>query len=269
MTAHDLDDRHGRDAVDARIADDLLRGRGHILRRRAEARRMVGDGQVVVDGLRHADHADVRADMVQIRRELHDGIHRIVAADVDEDLDAVGIERGEDLLVDVGILLKGGQLVAAGAEHGRGRLAQELHVLIGADDGLQIDELVPDHPLDAVDRAEDRVDLLGEQSLLEDPDEARVDGAGGAAGLCDGNIHDSSSYLMCAEHILIISITYPAKKSNPAGPHFFTERSSAPYRRWKILPRPIIPRSIITAYCEKTAFRSILSTFQDHYILWL
>ena len=136
VSAHYLDHGDGFYRINRAVADYLLNCRRHILSRRAEAGGVVGDGEVVVDGLGYADDSDLRALADKIGRELNDCVHGIVAADIEEGLDAVLLEAAEDLFVYLGVLLPRGELVAAGAQDCGGCLAQELHILVGSDDPL-------------------------------------------------------------------------------------------------------------------------------------
>ena len=86
---------------------------------------MVGDHQVVVDGLGHAHKADVALDALAVLGQLADGVHGIVAADVEEVADVQLFQNGEQLFVDGLVLMPVRQLVAAAAEEaGRGALEQ-------------------------------------------------------------------------------------------------------------------------------------------------
>ena len=63
-----------------------------VLGRRAVAGGVVGQAQVVVDGLGHADEPDAAADLGTVAAELGDGVHGVVAADVEQRADIVLIK---------------------------------------------------------------------------------------------------------------------------------------------------------------------------------
>ena len=55
---------------------------------------MVGEAKVVVDGLRHADEPHAAAHPVAVAAELGDGVHGVVAADVEHRADIVLVKQG-------------------------------------------------------------------------------------------------------------------------------------------------------------------------------
>ena len=130
IAAHDFDDGHVLRAVDRRIADDLLHHNADVLGRAAVARRVVSHHQVVVDGFGHAHKADVAADVCAVVGQLADGVHRVIAADVEEVADVQLLQNLKQPDVD-SLALGGvpvGQLIAAGTQiAGRGAL-QKLNV---------------------------------------------------------------------------------------------------------------------------------------------
>ena len=89
VAAHDLGHSHAADVVDGGVPDDLFQDGGDVLGRRAVAGGVVGQAQVVVDGLGHADEADAAADLGAVAAELGDGVHGVVAADVEQRADIV------------------------------------------------------------------------------------------------------------------------------------------------------------------------------------
>src|SRR5699024_6916564 len=84
VAAHALHDGDILGAVDGGVTDDLLHDHADVLGGTAVAGGVVGDHQVVVDGLGHAHEADVAAHMLAVVRQLADGVHAVVAADVEE-----------------------------------------------------------------------------------------------------------------------------------------------------------------------------------------
>ena len=184
VAAHDLDDRDQLLLVGeaVAVADDLLDGGGDVLRRAAVARCVVGQGEVVVDRLGHAEEALRLAGEQRVVGELLDGVHRVVAADVDEALDVELVENVEDLDVDVLILVDGGQLVAAGAQEGGRGALEDLDVQLVLDIVGQIDVLLIEQALDAVAHAVDLVEAAI-HGRLEHARQAGVDDSRRAAGL--------------------------------------------------------------------------------------
>ncbi len=122
MPAHQLDQAdavaraHG---LDARTAHDVHRRRIGTF----ETEAAVDEMDVVVDGLGHADHADLQTAALDFGTELHRAADGAVAADHEQDVDAVGFEIVDDfarilrsargtedgaaLMVDVGHRLRG------------------------------------------------------------------------------------------------------------------------------------------------------------------
>ena len=80
--------------------------------------------QVVVDGLRHADAGDRVAERGADLRDLERGVHRIVAAVVEEVADVVRAEHLDQALVLGAVLLEALELEARRAEGARRRVAQ-------------------------------------------------------------------------------------------------------------------------------------------------
>ena len=184
IAAHDLDDGHVLRAVDRRVADDLLHHNADVLGRTAVAGGVVGDHQVIVDGLGHAHKADVAADVCAVVGQLADGVHRVIAADVEEVADVQLLQNLEQPDVDA-LALGGvpvGQLIAAGTQiAGRGAL-QKLNVQCGF-------QLVVQHAGAALQQTgyavQHAVDLACAAALaaLIYTGQACVDDRGGAAGL--------------------------------------------------------------------------------------
>ena len=130
VAAHDLDDGDIVGAVDRGVADELFHDDADVLGRAAVAGGMVCDHQVVVDRFGHAHKADVAADIGAVLGQFADGVHAVVAADVEEVADIQLLEDLEQLFVD-GLALVAvpvGQLVAAGAEIARRRALEQLNV---------------------------------------------------------------------------------------------------------------------------------------------
>ncbi len=119
--------------VDVRVADDFLHHDADVLGGAAVAGGVVGDHQVIVDGLGHAHKADVAADVCAVIGQLADGVHRVIAADVEEIADVQLLQNLKQLDVD-GLALGGvpvGQLVAAGTQIAGRRALEKLNVQCG------------------------------------------------------------------------------------------------------------------------------------------
>ena len=142
--------------------EDLGRGLGHrgdiearlehryggVFGHRTEARAAVGYGEVVVDGLRYADHGHVMAHGLADLRDLVGRVGRVVAAVVEEPADVVGTEHIDQAFVLGAVLLDRLELEPARAEraaggvtqcrNGAGRLFRGIDQLLaqGADDAV-------------------------------------------------------------------------------------------------------------------------------------
>ena len=84
MAAHDLNNGHHPSVIDPGVFVDLDAGGGDILGGGGEAGAVVGSKQVVVDGLGHAHHAALIADLLHVLADLVAGVHGVVAAVVEE-----------------------------------------------------------------------------------------------------------------------------------------------------------------------------------------
>ena len=155
---------------------------------------MVGTGQIVVDGFWHTHEADVAADQVAVIRELLNGVHGIISADVKESFDLELLKEGEDLLVNFVIFLDFGEFVAAAPEEGRRGSLQKVDVQIRADVFREIYIFMFQKAVDAVAHS---VYFPGAPVLcrLENAGKAGIDDGSGAAGLADDDIslHGKSS----------------------------------------------------------------------------
>lgn len=142
MTAHDDRQVDPREGIVVEVGAN--KGLGHEARCRGEARRVVVLHQVIVDRLRdvHAAHR-----VVGLARLLADDPYRVrgvVAADIEEVGDLVGLQDLEDLLAVVEV-----RLVPRGAQGGRGRLRNHLQVVGGLLG--QVQELLVDDPADPME----------------------------------------------------------------------------------------------------------------------
>ena len=126
VTAHDFNDGDCLGGVNRAVTDDFLHGGGNELRRGTVAGGVVGAGEVVVDGLRNADRTHLVVRGLQIFAQLCNGVHGVVAADVEEVADVVLLEDGDQVFVEGRIVRGLRELVAAGAESCRGSVDEEL-----------------------------------------------------------------------------------------------------------------------------------------------
>src|SRR5262249_8759914 len=100
-------------------------------------------------------------------------VHRIVAADVEKITDVVSAEDIEDALVLIAVGGQIAELVAAGADGGRPRLAESLHGLGRV--RAQVEEVFLDDAEDAVIRPIEFADARLPQGFLNDAASAGID----------------------------------------------------------------------------------------------
>lgn len=145
---------------------------------RAEARAVVVFHQVIVDGLWNVDRAQFVVCLLSLLVDDAHRVGRIVATDIEEISDVVGLH---DLEHAGAVFLVG---FVAGREESRGWGVGDLLEVVGCLAG-QIEEVFLDDSAHTVDRTVDRGDL-GEFAGFEgDADDALVDDWGGAATLGD------------------------------------------------------------------------------------
>ena len=130
VAAHNLHDGHVFGAVHRGVPDDLLHDHADVLGGTAITGGVVGDHQVVVNGLGYAHKADLAADVGAVIGQLADGIHRVVAADIEEVADVQLLQDLKQLQVDSFPLggMPVGQLIAAAAQVAGGRTLKQLNV---------------------------------------------------------------------------------------------------------------------------------------------
>ena len=142
---------------------------------------MVRADEVVVDGLGDADEADVASHLLAVARELRDGVHGVIAADVEHGGDARRVDALERACKEPRVGLGLRQLEAAAAEPAGGGVAQERERVVVRDRLVKVHRAPVEEALDPVAHAD------GAHALLpcagDDPGEAGVDGGGGASGL--------------------------------------------------------------------------------------
>ena len=149
----------------------------------AEARAVVGERKVVIDGLRHADDAEFVAALFGEGVDFGGGVLGVVATDVVEVADVVRFEDLEDAVEVFGLL----HLVAAGTEGGAGRVTEGAESLLGL--GGEVDELFVQNALDTIEATIDFDDfVLMLERFRDHPGEASVDDGGRTAALRDEKI---------------------------------------------------------------------------------
>ncbi len=126
VSAHDFQDEDLCRGLGHRqhIQGRLLRRNGDVLGDGAEAGAVVGDGQVIVDGLRDAEAGHGKAHALADLRHLVRGVHRVVAAVVEEVADVVGFEDLDQAFVFGAVFVDTLELVARGAESAARRVHQ-------------------------------------------------------------------------------------------------------------------------------------------------
>ena len=142
---------------------------------------MVGEGQVVIDGLGHADDAHIPILLLGGQPGLVAGIHAVVAAVVEEIADVQLFEDLHHLL-----LVFGGDFIAAGKDAGAGGMTQGgdiLFVLSG-----QVDDVLLQDALDAADAGINGAEVDFFEPGLDHAAGAVVDHGRGAAALGDDSI---------------------------------------------------------------------------------
>ena len=163
---------------------------------------MVGDAQIVINGLGNTDDLYVQADLLKIGGQLLDGIHGVIAADVEKRPDFAAFQHCGNLFIVAAVLVIIRQLIAAGAEDGRRGLAQQFHVFVGADHGFQINEVILDNALDTVHRAKNGIDCRFFEGFPEHAHQRSVYGTGRTAGLSNSNIHRKISFFCGKSHCI-------------------------------------------------------------------
>ena len=150
VAAHDLGHRHAADVIHRGVADDFLQDGGNVLCGRAVAGGVVGKTQVVVDGLGHTDEPHTAAHLLPVAGQLRDGIHRVVAADVEHGADVVLVKQSEQLDERGSIGVRVGQLEAAAAQiAGRSTLEQlDAHAVV--QQNVELQQLLLEQTFDAV-----------------------------------------------------------------------------------------------------------------------
>ena len=196
VAAHDLHDSDHAVVVNSGVLVDLHAGGGDIFCRAGKAGAVVGAVKIVVNGLGNTHNAALIAHRLHIAADLVAGVHRIVAAVIEEVSHIIFFENLKDPLVIGVVHFWISDLIAAGAKLGRGGVEQQLQlcrVFL-----IHNIELVLQHTLDAVGSAVHLGDLLRVESGADNTVSTGVDDGGGAAGLTE----NAGSYKFLA-HIFL------------------------------------------------------------------
>ncbi len=157
----------------------LAHGYGGVFGSRAEARAAVGDGEVVVDGLGHADAGERVAELGGQLRDLVGGVGGVVAAVVEEPAHVVRLEDLQQALVLGAVGFDRLELVAARTERAAGRMRQGANGGGGFLGGVH--QFLAQGTEDAV-AGRQHLDLAG-AGLADDAGRGGVDDGGDTAGL--------------------------------------------------------------------------------------
>ena len=197
VAAHDLHNGDIFGAVDRSIPDDLLHYHTNVLGRRAIAGGVVSDHQIVVDGLGHAYEPDIAVDTGAVVCQLADGIHGVVAADVEEVAHIQLVQDRKQLFVDRLILPPIRQLIAAAAQKaGRGAL-QQLDVQVIREVLGQIHDPLLQKPRYTIAHTV-HDGCAAVFATFKHTGQACIDDRGGAAGLTNDCVltHDDFSFFV-------------------------------------------------------------------------
>ena len=96
---------------------------------------MVGQRQIIVNGLGHAQEFLGLSGKDRVVGKLFDGIHGVVSADIDKRFDIEFIEDLEDLLIDALVLVDLRQFEPAGSKKRGRRSLQKFNIQFGMDLG--------------------------------------------------------------------------------------------------------------------------------------
>ena len=105
ISAHDLNDSHSIHSIYVYITYDLCDGSSHKLCGTAKSGRMIGSHKIVVYSLRNTYYTKLIIVRCRISRKLENGIHRIVAADIEEVSDIILFEDLEYSVICRSIIL--------------------------------------------------------------------------------------------------------------------------------------------------------------------
>ena len=159
------------------VERELSDSRAEVFYDAAVAGAVVGDGKVVVDGLRDADNAHFVALRRRVVGDFIGSVLRVVSADVEEEADIVRLEDFDDARVVLFAL----EFVAACSERRRGSVAQPADCLLRF--LRQVDEFFVQNAFHSVECAVNFFDAIVVKSFGDDTREARIYDGGGAARL--------------------------------------------------------------------------------------
>ena len=185
VAAHELHDHHV-DGQGGGVKGQFQGGHRGVLGRAAEARTVVGDRQVIVDGLRNTDDPQLVPGLAGQLVDLVAGIHGVVAAIVKEIADVELLEA----LQHRGIV-RVGELPPAGAQGGGGGAGEQVQLLVVK--RPQVHQVAGQDALGAEPGPVDSLDLRVSFGLPDRPQQGAVDHRGGAAAV--GNEHVSFQHM--------------------------------------------------------------------------
>ncbi len=141
---------------------------------------MVCDGEIVVDGLRNTHEALLFAFLCCIVRQHLDGIHGIVAANIEQTFDLILVHNLEHLIIDFLIAFDLRQFITAGTKEGRRRSFQNLDIRVIFHILGHIHDILCQKALDAMMHS---IDFLDSQFLCsrEHTCQRRIDDCGRSA----------------------------------------------------------------------------------------
>ena len=153
VPAHDFQDGHILLVIYQSVTDDLLCNGADILGCAAISGGMVCGRQVIVNGLWNAHKADSAAVEQGIVGKLLNGVHGVIAADIEKVLYLQLVQNGKYLIVYLPVITNLRQLETAGTQISGGRSFQKLNIQIRLDVLLQIHIPLLQKPLYAVEHA--------------------------------------------------------------------------------------------------------------------
>ena len=194
VTSHNLYDGNGGNGVYRTVTDNLLHLGSDELSSASEAGSVVGTGQIVIDGLGKTNHTHIVIVGSDIAAQLFYGIHRIVAADIEEVANVVLTELLDQSIKESLILGGIGQLFTAGTKTGCGSLGENLQFLLVGSAVLIFKDLTEiynasvEEALDTVTHTVQFCDAsLGflRECTADHTRQSCIDGGGRTAGLAD------------------------------------------------------------------------------------
>ena len=169
---------------------------------------MVGQAQVVVDGLGHTDEPHAAAHTVAVAGKLCDGVHGVVAADIEHRADVVLVKQGEQLDERGRVHIRVRQLVAAAAQIAGGGALEQLDAHAVVQQDVQFQRLLLEQTFDAVLHA---VHLVCTQTAgrLVNACQTGVDHGGRAAALTNDHIPGHENLLFKVPLLIILPCNVP------------------------------------------------------------